>query len=109
MSTPPAFEPYPPTAGPPARRPTSATPADIAWLMGMTTGCARGLRAGRRRALVTVVDARFGPLDARGRQRLARLPPEAIDTRLRDAIRAPDVEAFWALAGAASTVSDGRG
>jgi len=69
---------------------------DVAWMVGMAAGCARGLVAGRRRALETVLAARFGPLEAGISDHLAGLEPDVLDQRLRDAARAPDLDAFWA-------------
>ena len=94
--------PRPGHGGPTARIPDPGTAgdapadrADVAWLMGMAAGCARGLVAGRRRALAEVLDARFGPLDADSDARLAAVEPTLLDQRLRDAVRAPDIGAFW--------------
>lgn len=76
--------------------PSAANRADVAWVMGMAAGCARGLVAGRRRALETVLAARFGPLEADASDQVAGLEPDVLDQRLRDAARAPDLDAFWA-------------
>lgn len=98
---PPAGDPARPSR-PPPDAPFEASPcaghADIAWMMGVTAGCARGLLAGRRRALEAVLGARFGPLDTAARARVRALEPGALDRRLRDAVRVADLDAFWEAA-----------
>ncbi len=83
-----------PTSRRPAER-ARAERVDIAWLMGVTAGCARGLLAGRRRALEMVLTARFGPLAVDASARLAAVEPDVLDQRLHDAARAPDLATFW--------------
>lgn len=49
----------------------STAPHPDGWLVGAIAGCARGLLAGQRRALRTVLTARFGALSAPARARIA--------------------------------------
>lgn len=90
-----------------ARRPRSSTPTaerheqpprrdyEIGWLTGMAAGCARGLIAGRQRALCAVLRARFGPLDAETEARAAGLTPDALTRALTAAATADRLSAVW--------------
>ncbi len=68
---------------------------DIGWLTGMAAGCARGLIAGRQRALRAVLNARFGPLDADAEARIAGLTPHALTRALTTAATTDRLSAVW--------------
>lgn len=80
-------------AGPDPRVPTPARAVDIAWLMGSVAGCSRGLTAGRRRALVRIIEARFGALDATTRRWVHRLAADRLDACIDRAATADHLSA----------------
>lgn len=76
------------------RPPTTALDrqVDAAWLTGVISGCVRGLLAGRRHALRTVLRARFGPLPPDLSHRLADIDLNHIEAWLTAAATAPDLD-----------------
>lgn len=66
------------------------------WWLGYITGCARGVIAGRRRALFVVLAARFGRVDRAVRAHIERCERlSVLDDWLSRAATAPSVEAIW--------------
>lgn len=71
------------------------------WWLGYIAGCARGVLAGRRRALCVVLTARFGPVDRALRGHIDRCERlSVLDDWLSRAATAPSVEAIWRPAAA---------
>ncbi|MCB9528324.1 MAG: hypothetical protein R3F65_09730 [bacterium] len=76
---------------------SSTAPLAPGWLVGAITGCARGLLAGQRRALRTVLTSRFGPLPPHARARIAACDRLAeLDDWLRRAATSDDIDEVWA-------------
>lgn len=66
------------------------------WLVGLIAGCARGVVAGRRRALHIVLEARFGPLSPDDLRRLARAGATTLDVWICRAAVADELAEIWA-------------
>lgn len=87
--------------------PTTLRPtAPENWLIAAITGCTRGVLAGQRRALRTVLAARFGPLAPATHARIAACDHLVqLDAWLRAAATAPTLAAIW-RADAHATTAD---
>lgn len=76
---------------------SSTAPQAPGWLVGAIAGCARGVLAGQRRALRTVLTSRFGALPPRARARIAACDRIAeLDDWLRRAATSAEIDEVWA-------------
>lgn len=75
------------------------------WLVGLITGCARGVVRGRRRALRLVLEARFGRLSPEHAQRVGQGCPAALEAWISRAAVVDDPAQVWAIEATASRPS----